>query len=150
VEGAPPEAIEGLRPLVGGVAEGPLLGGNLAVLAALGGTPHAPPIDGAILFLEDVGEAPYRVDRMLTTLREAGWLARVAGVVLGSFTACTPRDDGVTVDEVLAERLSDLCVPVVAGLEAGHRRNNLELPLGASVRIDASAGALVFLEPAVV
>lgn len=150
VEGAPPEAIEGLRPLVGGVAEGPLLGGNLAVLAALVGTPHAPPIDGAILFLEDVGEAPYRVDRMLTTLHEAGWLARVAGVVLGSFTACTPRDDGVTVDEVLTERLSDLCVPVVAGLEAGHRRNNLELPLGASVRIDASAGALVFLEPAVV
>lgn len=150
VEGALPAPLTGLRAIAGGVAQGPLLGGNLAVLAALSGTAHAPPIDGAVLFLEDVGEAPYRVDRMLTTLREAGWLDRVAAIALGRFTRCDPRDDGVGVDDVLADRLGDLGVPVVAGIPAGHERDNLELPLGAPVRVDADAGALVFAEPAVV
>ena len=149
VEGARHPPLEGLAPITGGAAEGPLLGGNLALLAALAGTPHAPPIDGAILFLEDVGEAPYRVDRMLTTLREAGWLARVAAIALGGFTSCHPRDDGATVEEVLADRLGDLGVPVVTGVPAGHGRENLALPFGAPVRLDASEGTLAFLEPAV-
>jgi muramoyltetrapeptide carboxypeptidase len=150
VEGATPEPIEGLATLTKGTTEGPLLGGNLALLAALTGTPHAPPLEGAVLFLEDVGEAPYRVDRMLTTLREAGWLALVAGVALGGFTGCAPRDDGRGVDEVLADRLGDLGVPVVAGVGAGHVRDNLELPLGAPVRLDASRGTLAFLGSAAV
>lgn len=149
VEGTSGPALTGLEAIAGGAAEGPLLGGNLAVLCALSGTPHAPPIDGAVLFLEDVGEAPYRVDRMLTTLRDAGWLRRVAAIALGSFTACAPRDDGVSVEEVLAERLADLGVPVVGGIPAGHQRDNLELPFGAPVRVDASAGVLALLEPAV-
>ena len=149
VEGAPHPPLGGLACVASGAAEGPLLGGNLALLAALAGTPHAPPIDGAILFLEDVGEAPYRVDRMLTTLREAGWLARVAAIALGGFTSCNPRDDGVTVEEVLADRLGDLGVPVVSGVPAGHGRENLALPLGAPVRLDATEGTLAFLEPAV-
>ncbi len=148
-EGGAIEPFRALEPLAPGVAEGPLVGGNLAVLAAVAGTAHAPPLEGAILFLEDVGEAPYRVDRMLTTLRDAGWLARVAGVALGTFTGCHARDDGRTVDEVLADRLGDLGVPVVRGIGAGHVPDNLELPLGARARLDADRGALDLLERAV-
>ncbi len=150
VEGARPDPIEGLASISKGAAEGPILGGNLALLAALVGTPHAPPLDGAVLFLEDVGEAPYRVDRMLTTLRDAGWLERVAGVVLGRFTGCGPREDGRTVEEVVADRLGNLGVPVASGIEAGHVDDNLELPFGAAVHLDATRGVLRFLESAAV
>lgn len=149
-EGRAIEPLEGLRPLSGGSCEGPLLGGNLAVLAALAGTPHTPPLDGAILFLEDVGEAPYRVDRMLTTLRDAGWLARVRAVALGTFSGCDPRDDGRTVDDVLRDRLGDLGIPVLTGIGAGHVPDNLELPFGARAHLDADRGTLTFLEPALV
>jgi muramoyltetrapeptide carboxypeptidase len=151
VEGATPEPIGHLTALAGrGQAEGPLVGGNLAVLAALAGTPFAPPLDGSILFLEDVGERPYRIDRMLTTLRHAGWLERVSGVVLGAFTGAEPAPDGTTSDEVLAERLGDLSVPVLGAIPAGHVDDNLELPLGARVALDGTRGELRFLEAATV
>ncbi len=149
VEGGVPEPLRGLQTLRPGGAEGPLLGGNLALLAALLGTPLAPPVDGAILFLEDVGEAPYRIDRMLTSLRHAGWLDRVAGVALGTFHGCEPRADGHRVEDVLRDRLGQLDVPVVTGVLAGHVEDNLELPFGARVRLEADAGVLRFLEPAV-
>ncbi len=139
-----------VEPLVPGVAEGPLLGGNLAVLAALLGTPFLPPLDGAILFLEDVGERPYRVDRMLTQLRLAGVFARVSGVAIGSFRACDPGPDGVTVEEVLRERLRELNVPVALGVPAGHIDDNVPLPLGARARLDAEHGELALLEGATV
>jgi muramoyltetrapeptide carboxypeptidase len=150
VEGAPFAVASGLETIApGGMVEGPLVGGNLAVLAALVGTPYAPPLDGAILFLEDVGEAPYRVDRMLTTLRHAGWMERVGGVALGLFTDCHPRADGRTVTDVLRDRLSDLAVPVLAGLGAGHEPDNQEIPLGATARLDPGRGTLTFVEHAV-
>jgi muramoyltetrapeptide carboxypeptidase len=149
VEGAVPAPVEGLDPWVRGTGEGPLVGGNLAVLAALVGTPHAPPLDGRVLFLEDVGERPYRVDRMLTTLTHAGWLHRVRAIVVGAFVDCPPGPDAVRVEDVLRERLGRIGVPVVAGLPAGHVEDNLELPLGAPVRVEASEGRLTFLEPAV-
>ncbi len=133
----------GLERLVGGQAEGLLLGGNLAVLAALVGTPFAPPLRDAVLFLEDVGEAPYRVDRLLTQLRHAGWLHAVRGVVLGEFARCAPGVHGVSVQTVLAERLSGLGIPVVAGLAAGHGAVNHALPFGARVTLDADAGILL-------
>jgi muramoyltetrapeptide carboxypeptidase len=148
VEGSPPEPLQGLDCLAPGVTEGPLLGGNLAVLTALVGTPHGPPLDGAVLFLEDVGERPYRVDRMLTTLRQAGWLDRIAGIALGAFTEAAAGPDGVTVREVLLDRLAGLGVPVVASIPAGHLDDNLELPFGAPVRLDGHAGSLQFLEAA--
>ncbi len=145
VEGAPPS----IDPLTGwgeGVAEGPLLGGNLSVLAALLGTPYFPPLRGAILFLEDVNEAPYRVDRMLTSLASAGALDGIVGVVLGAFT----HRDEAQVLEVLRERLGDR-VPVAAGLPAGHVPDNLEVHLGAPVRIEARArrATVTFLESSV-
>jgi muramoyltetrapeptide carboxypeptidase len=149
VEGAIPETATALRTIAGGRAEGPLIGGNLAVLAALAGTPFAPPTRGAVLFLEDVGERPYRIDRTLTTLRHAGWLDRVAAVVIGQLSECEPGADGVTVDEVLDERLSCLDRPVVAGLQAGHVDDNLPLPLGARVVVDADAGVVRFEDTAV-
>jgi len=115
---------------------GPLLGGNLSLLCALLGTPDFPPLEGAVLLLEDVNEKPYRVDRMLTQLRRAGVLSRVAGVALGRFSASQPDEsNGVTVEDVLAERLGDLGVPVVAGLPIGHDGVNASVRLGAVVRI---------------
>lgn len=148
VEGALPPAVEGLEAFRSGVAEGPMVGGNLAVLASLVGTPYAPPLDGCILFLEDVGERPYRIDRMLTTLHHAGWFDRVVGVALGAFTESEPGPDGTTVREILAERLAELKGPVVAGMPAGHVDDNLEIPLGARARVDGDAGWVRFLEPA--
>jgi muramoyltetrapeptide carboxypeptidase len=145
-EGALAPPLVGLRTLSPGKAEGPLLGGNLAVLSALLGTPFMPPLQGAVLFLEDVAEAPYRVDRMLTSLRHAA--LGVAGIAVGQFSGCRPREDGRRVEEVLEDRLGDLGIPVLARIGAGHVDDNLELPFGALVRLDADRGVLTFLEPA--
>jgi muramoyltetrapeptide carboxypeptidase len=121
--------------LAPGQAEGRLFGGNLSVLASLAGTPFAPPLDGCLLFLEDVGERPYRIDRMLTTLRQSGWLGRCSGFILGEFTDGDPGDDGVTLEQVVRDRLGDLGVPVVAGFPAGHIDHNEPLTFGALARI---------------
>lgn len=132
--------LEGLESIGrGGEARGPLIGGNLAVLTALLGTPHAPPIDGAVLLLEDVGERPYRVDRMLTSLRLAGWFERVAAVVVGEFVQCHEGEEGVTVEDVLRERLGDLEVPVLLGVPSGHGERNVALPLGRVASVSESA-----------
>ena len=149
LEGEELPTLRGLVTLQGGRAQGPLMGGNLAVLCALLGTPYAPDPSGAVLFLEDVGERCYRVDRMLTTLKQAGWFAKAAGVLLGDFHECRPGSDGVTIEEVLRERLADVGIPVAAGAPVGHGDANHELPLGAPVDFDASAGNVTFLEGAV-
>jgi len=151
LEGHVPEPCVGLTDWtegrVRGAVEGVLLGGNLTVLTALIGTPYFPSLAGAVLFLEDVGERPYRVDRMLTTWRQAGVLRGVAGVVLGAFTNCDPGPDGRTVEDVLRMNLSALGVPVVSGLRAGHVDDNQPLPFGAPVELDVTAdvGRLTFL-----
>lgn len=148
VEGSPPETVRGLRTISASraTASGPLAGGNLAVLVSLLGTPYFPPVDGAVLFLEDVGERPYRVDRMLTQLRQAGVFTRVAALVLGAFTDAAPGKDGTTIDDTLAACLGDLGVPVLSGVPSGHVDDNLELPLGARVTVDVDAGTLTFDE----
>ena len=140
-EGAAP-AFTGLSTLSRGRAAGRLVGGDLAVLAALVGTPYAPPLDDAVLFLEDTGERPYRVDRMLTTLQHAGWFSQLRAIALGAFSDAAPGPDGVTIDEVLHERLASLGVPVVAGVPAGHVDDNHPLLLGSRVMVDAEAGTL--------
>ena len=118
-----------------GTAQGRLTGGNLAVLVSLLGTPYEPPLDGTILFLEDVGERPYRVDRMLTQLTQAGWFSRCAGVALGAFTDGDPGPDGVAVEEVLQNCLGSLGIPVVSGVPAGHVSGNETLAFGAPAEI---------------
>ncbi|HYI49529.1 MAG TPA: LD-carboxypeptidase [Allosphingosinicella sp.] len=136
-----------------GRASGPLLGGNLTVLSALVGTPYLPSFDGAILFLEDVEEAQYRIDRMLTQLALAGILGRVAGVVFGQCTDCVARNSssigGFTLSEVLAQHLAPLGVPAFQGALFGHIENQFSLPVGVRAEIDAAAGTIRMLEPVV-
>ena len=128
----------------------PLLGGNLAVLAAMCGTPHFPDLDGCILALEDVGERPYRLDRMLTQLCQATQgLKGVLGVALGQFSDCDDTAKGERGVDAVRQVLSGLPVPVVEDLPFGHVSPNLALPLGAVVCLDASNGTLRFLEEAV-
>jgi muramoyltetrapeptide carboxypeptidase len=133
-----------------GVAEGPLVGGNLSTLVALIGTPHMPHLRGCILFLEDVGEAPYRIDRMLTQLEQAGVFAQAAGVALGIFRKCTPPDDepSLTLRQVFADRFASLRVPCAYGFPIGHIAQQLTLPLGVRARMDADARTITLLEPA--
>lgn len=135
-----------------GKARGRLLGGNLSVLAALVGTPWLPDFDGAVLFLEDVGEAEYRIDRMMTQLALAGVLGKVSGVVFGQCARCTagvPDYIGFTVPQVLEQHLAPLGVPAFHGANIGHVANQFALPSGVEVEIDAAAGSIRMLEPAV-
>lgn len=135
--------------LSGGSAEGRLVGGNLAMVAAACGTRYQPDTRGAILFLEDVAEPPYRLDRMLMQLRLAGLLDEVAGVALGDFSpAPDATDDDPPATDVLAELLAPLGVPVVAGLPFGHGHENWTIPVGVRARLDAGDRALEILEPA--
>lgn len=132
-----------------GKAQGRLIGGNLSVLSALVGTPWLPDFDGAILFLEDVGEAEYRIDRMLSQLALSGLLGKVAGVVFGQCTRCTsgvPDYIGFTVPQLLEHYLTPLDVPAFRGANIGHVSNQFSLPAGARVEIDAAAGTIRVLE----
>jgi muramoyltetrapeptide carboxypeptidase len=139
--------------LRGGRARGPLVGGNLAVFSSMAGSPYWPSLDGAILFLEETNEAIYRCDRMLSTLKLAGALDRLAGVVLGAFTNCTPGDGQygtLTLDEVFDDYfVKPLKVPVYSGALFGHIKRKFTLPVGLAVEMDADAGTLRYLQPAV-
>ena len=141
--------IQTLRP---GTARGPLAGGNLAVLTSMAGSAYLPSFDGAILFLEEVNEYIYRVDRMLSTLKLMGALDRLAGVVIGAFTNCGPGDGNygtLTLDEVFDDWFGTLGVPVYRGAMIGHIRKKFTVPVGLPVEMDASAGTIRLLTPAV-
>lgn len=127
---------------VPGVAQGPLLGGNLALLAACGAAGRLRLPRGTILAIEDVTEQAYRVDRLLSSLSAAGAFDGVAGVVVGDFTDCPPSA-GVEALSVLRERLGALRVPVAAGLRFGHGSWNEPLTFGITATLDASAGRLL-------
>jgi muramoyltetrapeptide carboxypeptidase len=137
--------------LVPGQATGPLAGGNLTLLQCLIGTRYFPKLDGTILFIEDVGEALYSVDRMLAHLRAIGELQKVAGIVIGQFTELKRgTDDGsLGFDEVLRTYLAPLNVPVAYGFPIGHVDDQWTLPLGVNVRLDATAGEVEILDGAV-
>jgi len=138
-----------------GVAEGRLVGGCLSVLVTLLGSDYMPSLEGTILFLEDLDEEPYRLDRYLTQLRLCGALSRVSGVAVGQLIDCEPREDRADYirahgsRDVLRDRLGDLNVPVLAGLGFGHGRDQATLPQGVMVRLDADQGQLHFLESGV-
>ena len=153
-EPTPPEPWRGLIPLSAppahAVATGPLVGGNLELITRLLGTPYLPPLDGAVLALEEVAERPYRLDRSLTQLELAGVWNRVAAVVVGDLTRCDPVGDEPAPEAVLRERLERLPIPVLAQAPFGHGSRNRAFAHGAQVRVDAHAGTLTFLEAAVV
>ena len=136
------------EPLCGGVVDAPLYGGNLALLAALCGTPLSPSARGCILFLEDVGEPAYRVDRMLVQLKQAGALDGVLGLALGRFTECDEKDEPEVIG-VLRELADALRVPAVIDLPIGHIEHNWTLPVGCVARLDADNARLEIIEPAV-
>ncbi|WP_457351036.1 S66 peptidase family protein [Roseateles sp. P5_D6] len=131
---APPHALSH-----GGSARGHLIGGNLAMFCALLGTPYLPDADGALLFIEDISEEPYRVDRMLSQLRLAGVLDRIAGLVVGSFSGAESPD------AVLADHLPKLRCPVLAGWPSGHGQPNRPLPLGVAAEMAVAAGTLTLV-----
>ncbi len=132
----------------GGVARGRLVGGNLALLCASLGTSFEPLTDDAILFLEDIYEAPYRVDRMLTQLRLSGRLHRVRGIVVGEMIRCEPPAGAdYTVDDVIADRLGDLGVPMLTRFPLSHGQPNHTVALGLEYELTADPPALCPLEP---
>lgn len=137
--------------LRGGRAEGPLAGGNLTLLQCLIGTAYFPDLDGALLVLEDVNEDLYRIDRMLAHLRAVGALARLHGVLVGRFTNLKRHiDDGsFGADQVLEHYFGPLGVPVLYGVPVGHIDEQWTIPLGVRARMDADAGTVELLEPAV-
>lgn len=132
-----------------GTARGRLAGGNLAVLAALCGTPFAPSLERAILILEDINEPIYRVDRMLTQLRLSGMLAGCAAIAFGHCTTCAEEaDDGArSLDEVLEELAARLGVPCIAGIPVGHIDEQWTIPLGATAELDVDARRLTVDTP---
>ena len=143
VEGRP------LAPLKGqgwghGIAQGRLIPGNLTVATHLLGTPLQPDLTNVILAIEDVAEAPYRIDRMLTQWRLCGALKAVKGIALGRFSRCEAPAGipSFTVEEVLRDRLGDLGIPIVSDLPFGHDGVNAVLPVGVLARIDGEQGTL--------
>ncbi len=122
--------------------EGPLVGGNLALVEAMAAAGRLVVPAGAILALEDVTERPYRVDRMLTALRLGGVLQRARAIVFGGFTSCEPGPDGTTVEDVLKDRTADLGIPVASCAPFGHGAPNHAFVVGARVRLDVRAGVL--------
>lgn len=144
---------EGLSGMRDGLHEGTLVGGNLSMVCALIGTPYMPDLAGAILFVEDVGEPPYRIDGLLARLRLAGILERLGGLVFGAFTvADTPAGrPTLSVDDVLAHYAGLVNGPVANGLVYGHFPTKSTVPVGVNARLDVSGGwaALTVLESVV-
>lgn len=148
---------EALPPLQGtvwnpGQAEGPCLAGNLTVATHLLGTPHLPDLSGAILLFEDIGEAPYRIDRMLSHWRLSGALQQISGLGFGSFSDCEGDEDDARdpqhsfgLQAVLQERCGDLGIPVIADLPFGHRCGNAAIPIGRRACLDGERGQLLLL-----
>jgi muramoyltetrapeptide carboxypeptidase len=143
VEGRPLAPLKGCG-WGGGIATGILLPGNLTVATHLLSTPMLPDMDGVILAFEDVTEAPYRIDRMLTQWRMSGALSNVRGIALGSFSRCEPPPNvpSFSVEEVLRDRLGDLGIPIVSNLPFGHEAPNAALPVGVLATLDADQGIL--------
>ena len=140
-----------IRTITGGRASGPLLGGNLTVLTAIMGSEYLPDFTGAILFLEDVDEAVYRVDRMLTTLKLAGVLDRIAGFIFGRCTDCDPGSGfgSLTLEQLFEDHIAPLGIPAFRGSMIGHIPEQFTLPIGGRAELDADQGTIRLLEPAV-
>jgi muramoyltetrapeptide carboxypeptidase len=135
-----------------GKASGALIGGNFALLASLLGTPYLPNLRKAILVLEDVDEAPHRVDRMFAQLHHAGITGSIAGLILGKFTDCVPSDPSrpyLTIEQVLEDAVRRITCPVLMNLQYGHIARKLTLPIGVRALVDTRSGGVKVLEGAV-
>jgi muramoyltetrapeptide carboxypeptidase len=141
-----------IQTITPGIARGRILGGNLSVLAGIVGSGYLPDWSGAILFVEEVEENIYRVDRLLTQLKLAGILDKLRGVVFGSCTTCEPGEGfgSLTLEEVLNDHIKPLNVPAWSGAMIGHIARQFTIPEGSEVEIDATKGTITMLEPAVV
>lgn len=154
MQGDAPELVnpenETFTTIAPGRATGPLLGGNLTVLTSMLGSDYLPDFDGAILFLEDVGEDIYRIDRMLTQLKLGGILDRINGLVFGKCTNCKPGTDySLTLDQVFSDHIEPLNIPAFRGSMIGHIDDVFTLPVGIPAEIDADKGTIELLETAV-
>jgi muramoyltetrapeptide carboxypeptidase len=129
-----------------GVARGRAVGGSLSILASLCGTPFQVQTDDAVVFLEDVGERPYRIDRLLVQLAQAGTFETARAVVLGDFTRCDEPGGGVRARDAIDRVFRELSIPVLAGVPFGHGNPNLAFPVGAEVEVDAGRGVVRFRE----
>lgn len=137
-----------IQTLKGGTAEGKILGGNLTVLTAISGSPYYPDFKDAILFIEDIGEDPYKMDRMMSTLRLNGTLDQIKGFVFGQCSDCEP-DGGygsLTLDQVLDDYILPLKIPAYSGAMIGHISKQFIIPVGAQVQMDADKGTISLLE----
>jgi muramoyltetrapeptide carboxypeptidase len=140
-----------MRTVHPGVATGPLMGGNLSLVSALAGTPYAADYRNSILFIEEINEAPYRLDRWLTQLDLSGGLSKAAAVMIGICEHCGPGDNelSLTLDETLDIHLQPLAIPAVTGYSFGHIRNQFTIPVGVMARLDTERQTVTLLEPAV-
>ena len=132
-----------------GVAEGQLVGGNLTLLASALGTKYTPKLKNKILVMEDVGEKPYRIDRMLTSLRQAWPLSDLAGIAMGVFAGCESKNGSRSLSllETIEDRLGDLDMPIIYGLSFGHVDDMCTLPMGIKARLDTTSKSITLLEP---
>lgn len=139
-----PEKSKVIKP---GVCSGLVAGGNLTTLCHMVGTPYAPNLKGKLLLLEDVGEMPYRIDRMLTQMKLAGCFNGIAGLILGAFKKCGQLNEIVDIFDNIFE---DTDIPILAGFDMGHGEHNLTVPLGLDATLDTDKKRLLFHEPATV
>ena len=135
-----------------GKAEGRLLGGNLSILVSMLASPYLPLFDNSVLFIEEVGEEYYRIDRMLSSLKLSGILSRIKGFIFGYCTSCNPslNSDNLSLKQIVLDYISDLRIPSWVGFPIGHENDNLTLPIGNKVQIDSSMRTITLLEPAVI
>ncbi|MGD8344129.1 MAG: LD-carboxypeptidase [Desulfobacterales bacterium] len=133
--------------LQAGRATGPVMGGNLATLCHLLGTPFEARFEDCILLLEDCGEAPYRIDRMLSQMKLAGSFKGIAGIILGSFKDCGSLDE---IYRIFQDHFQDTPIPILAGFDVGHGRQNMTVPLGLMATLDTDQQLLSFAQPATV
>jgi len=134
--------------ITGGTAEGRLLGGNLTVLTAIAGSKYFPEFENSILFLEDIGEEPYRIDRMFSQLALSGALSKIRGLVFGKCSDCEAQSpkNSLTLDQILNDYIRPLGIPAFQGARIGHIDEQFILPVGARVRMDATAGTIRVLD----
>lgn len=153
--GAPPRFAPGpgrverenrITTITGGKARGRLVGGNLTLISCLMGTPYEPDFEGRIVFLEDVHERPYRVDRMLTQLVISGKLGKAAGIIFGKFTDADDNGNTFSLEHVLTDATKALRIPCARGLMIGHVADQTVVPVGLEAEFDADLGRLTLLE----